>query len=216
MSYNDYYSGRIIVLEGIDFSGTTTQSKIIVKALMDMGLEVLFLYEPYDKKENRVGWEIRQILRKKRPFPGFKEFQKMFVEARRWLLENKITPALKEGKIVVLDRFWESTLAYGKASGISFIEIESWHEGLLRPSLTIFLDVSVEEAERRRILEGQEKEFFEGKHDFQEKVRKAYLDIIRQDYKYDFVVIDGDRKKKEVTIDIVWTIREHLKEEMIL
>lgn len=95
------YVGRYIALEGIDNSGTTTQTARIAELLRLHGFMVLELYEPYSDDPVLVptGWEVREILEHRRPKPDPLELQRMFVQAHGELVEHYIAPFLAQSRL---------------------------------------------------------------------------------------------------------------------
>ncbi|MCL5094177.1 MAG: dTMP kinase [Patescibacteria group bacterium] len=216
--YTHSYPGLYIVLEGIDFCGTTTQSKLLAETLESEGYFVLPVHEPDDRPENPVGYEIRQILLGKVQHPGAEKLQKMFVEARRFFLQRVVTPALERCKIVISDRNLESTKAYGKATGIPFEKVISWHEGgdFYYPDVTYLLDCSVKVAEERRLASGQAREYFEGKRELQQRVREAYLEIAMPGRVYstpNIWVVDGEMPINVVFGRLIKCVREEVEKK---
>jgi len=95
------YVGRIVALEGIDNSGTTTQAALITELLKLHGYKVLKIFEPYSDDPVLVptGWEIREILEHRRPKPDPLELQRMFVQAHGELVEHYIAPFLAQSRL---------------------------------------------------------------------------------------------------------------------
>jgi len=108
--------GALIVLEGIDGSGKTTQQSAIARALRERGREVLETREPTD---GEWGVRIREMARSGRRVPPQEELR-WFVEDRREHVEREISPALARGCTVVCDRYFLSTVAYQGARGLDW------------------------------------------------------------------------------------------------
>lgn len=107
----------------------------------------------------------------------------MYMAARTELTKTVILPALKNGKIVICDRFTDSTLAYqgyGGGTNLSLVRFLNYQAIFgLRPHLTLLLDLSVKEAEKRRIRTAdrmESKDYY-----YHKRVRDGYLEIARQD-----------------------------------
>jgi len=137
--------GIFISFEGIEGSGKTTMTRFIAEMLMTDGYEVLSTYEPGGTK---IGQKIRDILL----LPEHKEMNYLtelllYNAARSQHLKEKILPALESGKIVITDRFSDSTIAYqGYGRGIELPLIMSLDyivTGGLKPDITILLDVDI-------------------------------------------------------------------------
>lgn len=162
-----------IVIEGGDYSGKNVQVDLLAERLRGRGYKVWTTDEPTNVGR---GLEIRAVLehRCKGPEDPF-EFQIWYDEDRRRHVKE-IEEHLDKGEIVISARYFYSTLAYGLASGVDSGKIWSLVKWSPRPQLAIYLNVSPEEAERRRKLAGKPADKFE-KVEFQKKVRDAYLDI---------------------------------------
>ncbi len=107
-------TGRFIVLEGPDGSGTTTHSKLLAERLEKDGEDVLLTAEPTN---SAIGLFIREQLKLK-SIPSASALQLLFCADRAAHIETVITPALKAGKTVISDRYVISTLVYGEALGL--------------------------------------------------------------------------------------------------
>ena len=137
--------GLFVVFEGIDGTGKTTQVRRLAESLRAAGRETVELREPTDGPH---GSEIRRMAIEGRPDPDRE--RELFVMDRREDVEKNILPALERGAVVVLDRYYYSTMAYQGARGISPGEIRAENEDFApRPDLLVLLDLSVDEALRR-------------------------------------------------------------------
>jgi dTMP kinase len=160
----------LIVLEGIDGSGTTTQSRRLVEALKQRGRDARHTFEP---TPGPVGALIRSVLEKRlldssgtRPRAMRSEtLALLFAADRLDHLDSMVLPALAEGAIVVSDRYDLSSFVYQSATSDSGADSLPWLAGLnraaRRPDLTIVLDVPFEEAKARRTSRGGTEELFD-------------------------------------------------------
>jgi dTMP kinase len=176
------YSGRFIVLEGIDGCGSTTHSKRLAKTLRSAGVDVRLTCEP---TTGPIGALIRQVLQKRLFVPdatGPRDFAwstmaLLFAADRLDHIECMILPALREGATVISDRYDLSSLAYQSATAPAGERVVPWIREInmcaLRPDLTIVLDVSAETAEERRRMRGSAEEMFES-HEIQRKLAAIY------------------------------------------
>ena len=143
--------GRFVTLEGIDGCGKTTQARLLVKALECAGYPVLALREPGGA---RISEQIRSVLLdpENRAMGPVCELL-LYEAARAQLVHEIVKPALAAGRIVVCDRFYDSTTAYqGFAGGLGAKVTRRANELAVagcRPDLTIVYDLSVSEAARR-------------------------------------------------------------------
>ena len=177
--------GVFVTIEGIEGVGKTTQQRFVAEFFAARGREVLTTREPGG---TRLGDEVRELLLFRslgHPLDPRAELMLIFC-ARLQHLEEVIRPALHAGKVVVCDRFTDSTYAYqGGGHGIDPKEIralERWVQRGLRPRLTVLLDAPVSaalaRAGRRNRDGGQRRDRFESKTlAFFRRVRRAYLDI---------------------------------------
>jgi dTMP kinase len=139
--------GLFVTFEGIDRSGKTTQAGLLVDALGD---EALGVREPGGTK---AGEHLRAIL-KDPDVPLAPETEALlFAAARSELVANVVLPALDAGKVVVSDRFLDSSLAYqGGARGLGIEDVERVNHFAtrgLKPDLTFLLDLSPADAAER-------------------------------------------------------------------
>ena len=135
-----------ITLEGVEGSGKTTVAKEIIKILKNRGHGVLYTREPGG---NKIAEEIREvILDTSNTNMDSRTEALLYAAARRQHLVDVIEPALQEGKVVICDRFIDSSIAYqGYARGIGAELVEYINDfaiGGKRPDLTIFIDVKPE------------------------------------------------------------------------
>lgn len=194
--------GLFITFEGIDGSGKTTQVREFIRRLNNDSVPFLLFREPGGTK---IGEKVREILLDKSN-TGMKPITELLLySASRYQLTcQSIIPALESGKIVICDRFYDSTTAYqGYARGIdlSFIErLNSVATESLVPDLTFFLDISLLEREKRirdKDLDRLEQEDIE----FQKRVREGFFTIAKKEPER-VVIIDGSRLSEEISNEI--------------
>ncbi|CUT06825.1 dTMP kinase [Candidatus Kryptonium thompsonii] len=195
-----------ITFEGVDLCGKTTQAEILVQKLKNSGFDVVFLREPGGTKISEL---IRNILldsQNKEMDPITELF--LFSASRAQLVREIIIPSLNSGKIVVCDRFYDSTLAYqGYGRGIEIEKIKIVNElasGGLVPDLTFLIDIPVDEIyKRKKEKYGDFDRMERSGVEFYERVRKGYLEIAKISDR--FFIIDGQKKIDEIS-DQIWTI----------
>ncbi len=204
-------SGLFITLEGLEGSGKTTQQKYIIDDLKERGYDVLLTREP---GATRLGKKIRQLLLD----PEWSEMTPraeilLFAADRAQHVEEIVKPALKDGKIVISDRYFDSNLAYqgyGRGLDIEIVrKINLWAVDYLKPDLTFFLDLPVEVGLARaraqtvdKLGDRLEREEFK----FYKQIRAGYLELAKESER--FRVIDANRSIKEVKSDILQNIEE--------
>ena len=198
------FSGKFIVLDGPDGCGKTAQTKLLVDWLKERSVAVETFREPGG---TAIGEKIRQILLNPEHIAmSTRSELLLYMAARAQLWEEKIAPALKEDKCVVLDRWLSSTCAYqGCAGGFGIDNVIKIAEDCLErpwPDLTIILDIDLETTSQRlkRDLDRMERKG-DGYH---QKVREGFLKLAGQ--QKNFAVIDGTGDIETVhkkVIDIV-------------
>jgi len=130
--------GLLIVIDGIDGAGKTTQTNFLVEKLQNEGYPVISLHEPTDGTYGQI---IRQIAKGSRKASAEEELD-FFLHDRHDDVTININPALKAGKIVVMDRYYFSSIAYQGARGLNLDNIEQKNlEIAPEPDLLIILDV---------------------------------------------------------------------------
>jgi dTMP kinase len=152
---------RLIVLEGLDGAGTTTQARRLVRHLVDRGLAAHLTREPSD---GPIGRLIREMLTGNHAIPeqpiGQSTFGLLFAADRLDHLQREVEPQLAAGITVISDRWYHSSLAY-QGTGADRDWIAMINARARRPDLTIFLQVSPDVAARRRVAAGRVQELFE-------------------------------------------------------
>lgn len=191
--------GRFITLEGSEGAGKSTNMDYIQQSLQSRGVDVVCTREPGGTP---IGEDIRQLLlgHKHTGMADDTELLLMFA-ARAEHINKVITPALEAGQWVLCDRFTDATYAYqGGGRGISTDRIailEHWTQGLLRPDLTIYLDVPVETGRQRAGDRSTPDRFEKEQNDFFNQVRMAYLDRAKQEPER-FRVVDASATLDQV------------------
>lgn len=181
--------GKLIVVEGIDGAGKTTFSRALYEELKKIGVECLISSEP---TSGPFGEKIREILRKGEV--NLQELKSLFLKDRIWHVENIIIPALEESKVLILDRYYLSTLAYQTSQGLSFKQLLIENETIApTPDLVFYLDISLETA-FERIKACREKLSFFEKRDFLKKVKENYERILKY---FDYSIINAEKPIKE-------------------
>ena len=203
--------GHFISFEGIDGSGTSTQAKVLTKTLEDLGHNVVLTREP----GGSIGAEeIRRLVLQGDPDRWSAESEiLLFTAARRDHLEKTILPALDAGKIVICDRFADSTRMYqGLSRGDLRSLVDELHSLMIPrdPDLTVLIDLDPKLGLTRAKSRNTAEERFE---DFgislQEKMRVGFLKLA-EEYAERFRVIDGLRNIDVVAADVLDVVQKHL------
>lgn len=186
------YSGKFVVIEGLDGSGKNAQIDLVIKFLNEKGKDVIETKEP--TVESEAGRKIRQALKKEIIVEPL-ELQKLYVKDREEHIKNKVIPALEKGKFVVSSRYAFSTFAYGHSDGLDVDLLVDMNKNFLLPDLTIIVDVSPEACVKRIENRGEEKELFE-KLEKLAKVNEIYKKL--PGMFENIVVVDGEKAIPEV------------------
>jgi dTMP kinase len=203
--------GRFISFEGIDGSGKSTQAKLLAKTLGDLGYDVVLTREP----GGSVGAEeIRALVLQGDPDRWSAESEiLLFTAARRDHMEKTILPALNAGKIVICDRFADSTRMYqGLSRGDLRNLVDELHNLMIPqdPDLTVLIDLDpklgLSRAKARNTVEERFEDFGVA---LQEKMRIGFLNLAEQ-YANRFRVIDGLRDIDDIAADVFNVVQKHL------
>ena len=177
--------GFLVSLEGPEGAGKTSVLEAIIPILEDRGIEVLSTREPGGVL---IGEKIREVILD----PSHTEMDPktellLYIASRRQHLVEKVLPALAAGKLVIMDRFIDSSVAYqGFGRGLDIDAIDWLNEFAtdgLKPDLTLYFDIEVEEG-LARIAANSDREInrldMEGL-DLHRKVRQGYLSLIERE-----------------------------------
>ena len=192
----------LITFEGIDGSGKSTQAKRLYEYLKAKGYKVSLYRDP---GSTPLAEKIRELLISLEMDPTTELL--LFESARSSLVWERIFPDLKEGKIVILDRFIDSTTAYqgyGREINLGTVNILN-HIAIRgrKPDITFLLNVPLEVALER--IKGKKTRFED--RDYLRKVRDAYILMANQERER-IVLIDGNRGVERVFEDILRVLRE--------
>ncbi len=203
--------GVFITFEGPDGSGKTTQIRLLAEYLNAKGYPVIMTREPGG---TRISEDIRTIILD----PENKEMDDMteallYAAARAQHVAQLIKPSVEEGKIVLSDRFMDSSIAYqgyGRELGDKIRIINEYAVAGMHPDLTFFLDLSAEagisRANKRQKLDRLEQESIA----FHKKVYEGYLELSKI-YSDRYVIIDASRSIEEISKDIIGKFEEYIK-----
>ena len=207
--------GVFITIEGPEGSGKTTVAKNVVEKLIEEGYKVLYTREPGGVG---IAEKIRDIIldvNNTNLDPRSEAL--LYAASRRQHLVEKVIPALENGYVVICDRFVDSSLAYqGYARNIGIDEIYDINMFAINnkwPDITILLDIDPEVG-LQRIMQNRQNEVnrldLEGMN-FHNKVHKGYQ-IIKEKYADRMTLVDGNRSKEEVFLDVYNIIKNKLNE----
>ena len=161
----------LIDLEGIDGCGKSTQCKLLKEKLESIGKNVLILKEPTNEPHGQKLWDVLHGKRK----ATNEEILEFFILDRKQHVEEKIQPALDQGTVVIMDRYYYSSMAYQVAGGLDVDYIRNKHHFAPTPNIVLIFDLPVSTA-LERVRGHSEADEFE-KEEHLEKVREAYLNL---------------------------------------
>ncbi len=189
--------GVLIVFEGIDGSGKTSLCQEVYAWLKEIfGKEKVILSQ--EPTEGPYGKKLREILEKRLEVSP-ERILELFLKDREEHVKGVILPALKEEKIVLLDRYYISTLVYQSLQGLPLKELFIRNETFCPlPDLVIYVDISPDEALKRIQKRGQETSLFE-KREKLGRLREIYLKIIPE---FRYLKVPGELSLKEVLSEV--------------
>jgi dTMP kinase len=194
-----------ITFEGLDFSGKTTQARLLAEKLRALKHTVHFIREPGG---TAISEHIRALLLDKKNLEMAETTEiLLFSAARAQLVSEVIAPALRRGETLICDRYYDSTTAYqgyGRSIDLRAVHaINKLATAGIDPDLTLLVDIPVQEIARRKVAAGLTFDRMESAgREFYERVRNGYLEIAR-DQPGRFVRVEGMGSIEEVS-RIVW------------
>lgn len=186
--------GILIVFEGIDGSGKSTQAEILLERLQEEDFDAVYFREPSKGKWGRK-------IKKKALHPDSlspEEELDLFQKDRRENVEKNLKPALKKKRIVILDRYYYSTIAYQGAKGIDEKLIRRMNEEfVVEPDLVFIFDIDPKKGLERIENRKKKDKLFE-REDYLVKVREIFRSFKGEK----FVHIDALKSKEEISKEI--------------
>ena len=203
--------GLFITLEGGDGCGKTTQGKLIYEYLIGQGLEVVRIREPGGTE---IGEKIRDIILDKDNFEmnNITEIM-LYAAARAQIVSEIIKPSLEQGKIVLCDRFIDSSYAYqGYGRGIDLDTITAINKAAMDdiyPDITLFFDLNPKKAIERRVAEREVDRLEMENASFHQRVYEGYCNIAKREPERFFKI------NAENSIDDVFSDAKNILDEAI-
>ncbi len=202
--------GVFITFEGVEGSGKTTQAQLLSDHLKKKGLKVIFTREPGGTE---IGERVRAILLdpKAENMDSFTELF-LYLASRAQLVREIVLPALKSGKVVVSDRFADSSIAYqGYARGlgpslVSRLNKTATHN--VKPDITIFIDVPVSVGSQRK--QGSPDRLEQERQQFHERVRDGYIRLAQR-ARGRIKVLNGVRSADEIQCEVRSLVEGYLE-----
>lgn len=191
--------GRLIVFEGIDGTGKSTQIPLLRQYLEELGYPVITTREPTD---GPFGKRIRELYLNREKVSRRQELN-LFLDDRREHVHNVLLPALKGGKIVLCDRYYLSTVAYQGANGFNPMEILRLNDFAPVPDLALIFEVSLKTS-LRRITEGRGEQL----NDFEQAETLSKVSAIFSDLDLPYIRrINGENSIAEIHQDVVSAVQ---------
>ena len=190
--------GKIIVFEGIDKAGKTTQAKLLEKKLGGKCVRIDF-----PDYSTPVGKEIKQFLDGKRNYPD--EVKMMLLSANRWEKKGEIEKIVSKGTTVIMNRYYQSNLVYGISKGLKLNWLLSLDKGLPKADLVIVIDI------RPNTLVSRSKnvvDTFEKDLELIRRVKKNYGILANR---FNWRTVEGEKSVEEVHSQVLRIVRKFVK-----
>jgi len=197
--------GRLVAIEGIDGSGSEEQTSRLIKYLKKQGIPCeLFTYPDYS---NPMGKAIHDWLHSKDHIP----VEGLFLIYAGDMIKDiqKIKSCLREGKTVVLDRYFATTIAYQGTQGFPRDKALRFAElfGMPEPDISIYLKISAETSMERKKGEKENLDRNEANKEFLSKVSESFDELVKDSVFGSWFVVDGEKSKQEVFDQIIKILR---------
>jgi dTMP kinase len=193
--------GKIIVLEGTDKAGKTSQSRMLAETLKALGKVCVILDFP--DYTTPIGMEIKSFLEGKRD-NYTPEVKHLLFSANRWEKKKEIESMLENGTIIIMNRYWQSNLVYGAANGMDLNWLIGLDRGLPKENIVLVILVKPNiSASRAKVQDAFESN--------SQLAVKAYQNYIRFAKRFRWTIIDGSKSKEQVHQEIMKIIGKELK-----
>ena len=190
--------GKIIVFEGIDKAGKTTQAKLLEKKLGSKCVRIDF-----PDYSTPVGKEIKQFLDGKRNYPD--EVKMMLLSANRWEKKGEIEKMVSKGTTVIMNRYYQSNLVYGISKGLKLDWLLSLDKGLPKADLVIVIDIHPKTlvSRSKNVVDTFEKDL-----ELIRRVKKNYRILAN---KFNWRTVEGEKTVDEVHGQVLRIVRKFVK-----
>jgi dTMP kinase len=190
--------GKIIVFEGIDKAGKTTQAKLLEKKLGSKCVRIDF-----PDYSTPVGKEIKQFLDGKRNYPD--EVKMMLLSANRWEKKGEIEKMVSKGTTVIMNRYYQSNLVYGISKGLKLDWLLSLDKGLPKADLVIVIDIHPKTlvSRSKNVVDTFEKDL-----ELIRRVKKNYKILAN---KFNWRTVEGEKSVDEVQSQVLRIVRKFVK-----
>jgi len=199
--------GKLIVFEGIDGSGTETQSKMLLKSFSERGLPAERI--EYPDYEGDFGRLIRLFLEKKHELSA--EMQFVLYAGDMVKDKEKIQAWLSDGKTVICDRYFLSTIVYQGIKGFPLEKALRFAEdfGIPKPDIVFLLRITPEESARRKMQENGKLDRHEADMAFLRSVNSSYEQMAKDNVFGKWFIVDGSKSREEI-VEAVLKITERI------
>jgi dTMP kinase len=190
--------GKIVVFEGIDKAGKTTQAKLLEKKLGRKCVRIDF-----PDYSTPVGKEIRQFLDGKRNYPD--EVKMMLLSANRWEKKYEIEKIVGKGTTVIMNRYYQSNLVYGVSKGLKLDWLLSLDKGMPKADLVIVIDIKPKTlvSRSKNVVDTFEKDL-----ELIRRVKKNYRMLAN---KFNWRIVEGEKSVDEVHKQVLKIITKIVK-----
>jgi dTMP kinase len=190
--------GKIIVFEGIDKAGKTTQAKLLEKKLGRKCVRIDF-----PDYSTPIGKEIRQFLDGKRDYPD--EVKMMLLSANRWERKNEIEKMIGKGTMVIMNRYYQSNLVYGISKGLKLDWLLSLDKGMPKADVVIVIDIKPKTLVSRsnNVVDTFEKDL-----ELIRRVKKNYRILAN---KFNWRIVEGEKSVDEVHQQVLKIVTKFVK-----
>lgn len=190
--------GKIIVFEGIDKAGKTTQAKLLEKKLGSKCVRIDF-----PDYSTPIGKEIRQFLDGKRNYPD--QVKMMLLSANRWEKKGEIEKKVSKGTTVIMNRYYQSNLVYGISKGLKLDWLLSLDKGLPKADLVIVIDIHSKTlvSRSKNVVDTFEKDL-----ELIRRVKKNYRILAN---KFNWRTVEGEKSVDEVHGQVLRIVRKFVK-----
>ena len=201
--------GKFITYEGCDGCGKSTQLKLLSEYLPNNGIPHIFTREPGGGK---ISEAIREILLNGKNAEMTDECEALlYAAARVQHLRDRVEPALNEGKLVICDRYVDSSLAYqayARGLGEDFVRsINAFALENYLPDATVFIDLTPEAAFQRKHGADENDRLEQAGMAFHKKVYEGFDSLARR-YPERFIRVDGNQTPQDIFADVIKALKE--------
>ena len=191
--------GKIIVIEGIDKAGKTTQANLLMRKFKSKCVK--FDFPDYTTP---IGKEIKQFLDGKRVYSD--QVKMMLLSANRWEKKTEIDKIISKGTTIIMNRYYQSNLVYGVSKGLKLDWLLALDEGLPQADLVIVIDIKTDTLVTRS--KNSVIDVFEKDRELIRKVKKTYRVLAK---KFKWHVIDGEKSVDDVHSQVLRIVRKTVK-----